>query len=107
MNVQNNKSDSQSPAVKGTSSPKSVDEQEVKLVEVEDQWKMEKGRSHHSNVQSDNHFSSAASQAAAQGSSFEPSGQTATTQHTVVVVVAMEQGKEEEEEEEEGRGGCY
>ena len=78
MNVQVNKSDTQSPAVKGASSPNNVDEQEVKLVEVEEQWKMEKGRSHRSNVQSDKHLPSAVSKAATQGSSFEPSGPTAT-----------------------------
>ena len=37
MNVQVNKSDYQSPAVKGASSPKNVDEQRKQLVKVESQ----------------------------------------------------------------------
>ena len=78
MNVQNNKSDSQFPAVKGASSPKNVDEPKVELMEEESNWGVEGGRSHIPNVQIDNHHSSAASEAAAQGSSFEPSGPTAT-----------------------------
>ena len=78
MNVQSNKSDSQSPAVKGASSPKNVDEREVKLGELENKLEVEKGRSHHSNIQSDIPLPSAVSKAAAQGSSFEPCDPTVT-----------------------------
>ena len=78
MNVQNNKSDSQFPAVKGASSPKNVDEQKVESVEEENKWVVEEGKNPIPNVQLGNHHSSAASKAATQGNSLEPGGQHAT-----------------------------
>ena len=78
MNVQSNKSDSQSPAVKGASSPMNVDERSRRVMEMENKLEAARGENHNSNVQTDRHFSSAVSKAAAQGSSFEPCDPTVT-----------------------------
>ena len=78
MNVQSNKSDSQSPAVKGASSPINVDERSRRVMEMENELEAARGENHNSNVQTDRHFSSAVSKAAAQGSSFEPCDPTVT-----------------------------